>query len=60
MSLSRSEPRSEPESPIAERGTGADASGEEPAEPAPLPAVPGLVMLVTAEDAPVCSDGTCL
>ncbi|WP_422769085.1 hypothetical protein ACN28C_20150 [Plantactinospora sp. WMMC1484] len=62
MSLGRPEAESAAAGPVTGPGGPGvpDAEPVAPAEPGPPPAVPGLVMLVTTEDAPVCSDGTCL
>ncbi|GIG87109.1 hypothetical protein [Plantactinospora endophytica] len=65
MSLTRSEAEASAAGSAVRPATEPDVPGEgwtEPAAPstAALPAVPGLVMLAAAEDASVCSDGTCL
>ncbi|MEN3608495.1 hypothetical protein [Plantactinospora sp. ZYX-F-223] len=59
MSLTRSEAELAAAGPAARPAVEPDVPGDEPTKPAPLPAVPGLVMLAAGEDAPVCSDGTC-
>ncbi len=63
MSLTRSEAESATPGAVTEPAArpyaDPDVPVDEPANPAPLPAVPGLVMLVAAEDAQMCSDGTC-
>ncbi|MEO3930400.1 hypothetical protein ABGB07_42110 [Micromonosporaceae bacterium B7E4] len=59
MSLTRSEAEMAAAGSAARPAAEPDVPGDEPTKPAPLPAVPGLVMLAAGEDAPVCSDGTC-
>ncbi|MFY1692689.1 hypothetical protein [Plantactinospora sp. WMMB782] len=60
MSLTRSEAESAAAGSASRAATEPDVPGDKPTEHAPLPAVPGLVMLAAAEDAPVCADGACL
>ncbi|MEQ4304899.1 hypothetical protein ABNF97_26540 [Plantactinospora sp. B6F1] len=59
MSLTRPEAELAAAGSAARPPAGPDEPGDEPTDPAPLPAVPGLVMLTADEDAPVCADGTC-
>jgi hypothetical protein len=58
MSLTRATEEST-DGPTVDRNAEPDVPVDGSANPAPLPTVPGLVMLGGTEDAAVCSDGTC-